>query len=55
MSLAICQRCSPRRGTYDDRVPLLGEYEPSLRKWVREQIERYEATDRREANTFPFF
>jgi aryl-alcohol dehydrogenase-like predicted oxidoreductase len=55
MSLAICQRCSPRRGIYDDRVPLIGEYEPTPRTWVREQTERYEATDRREANTFPSF
>jgi deazaflavin-dependent oxidoreductase (nitroreductase family) len=32
-------------------VPLTGEYEPSPRKWVRDQVERYEATDGREANT----
>jgi F420H(2)-dependent quinone reductase len=32
-------------------VSLTGEYEPSPRKWVREQVERYEATDGREANT----
>jgi F420H(2)-dependent quinone reductase len=32
-------------------MPLTGEYEPSPRKWVREQVERYEATDGREANT----
>jgi F420H(2)-dependent quinone reductase len=32
-------------------VPLTGEYEPSSRRWVREQVERYEATDGREANT----
>lgn len=32
-------------------MPLTGEYQPSPRKWVREQIERYEATDGREANT----
>ena len=32
-------------------MPLTGEYEPSPRKWVRNQIERYEATDGREANT----
>ena len=42
--------CKQRR-TYDDRVPLTGEYQPSPRKWVREQVERYEATDGREANT----
>ena len=35
------------------RMPLTGEYEPSPRKWVREQVERYEATDGREANTLP--
>jgi F420H(2)-dependent quinone reductase len=34
-------------------MPLTGEYEPSPRKWVREQVERYEATDGREANTLP--
>jgi deazaflavin-dependent oxidoreductase (nitroreductase family) len=41
-------------------MPLTGEYEPSPRKWVRDQVERYEATDgasrrsssfTREANT----
>lgn len=32
-------------------MPLSGEYEPSPRQWVREQVERYEATDGREANT----
>jgi deazaflavin-dependent oxidoreductase (nitroreductase family) len=32
-------------------MPLTGEYEPSTRGWVREQVERYEATDGREANT----
>jgi deazaflavin-dependent oxidoreductase (nitroreductase family) len=32
-------------------MPLSGEYEPSPRSWVREQVERYEATDGREANT----
>jgi F420H(2)-dependent quinone reductase len=32
-------------------MPLTGEYQPSPRKWVREQVERYEATDGREANT----
>jgi F420H(2)-dependent quinone reductase len=44
-------RYSKQRRTYDDRVPLTGEYQPSPRKWVREQVERYEATDGREANT----
>jgi deazaflavin-dependent oxidoreductase (nitroreductase family) len=34
-------------------VPLTGEYEPSPHKWVREQVERYEATGGREANTLP--
>ncbi len=29
---------------------LEGEYEPSKQDWVREQVERYEATDGREAN-----
>jgi deazaflavin-dependent oxidoreductase (nitroreductase family) len=32
-------------------VPLTGDYVPSPRKWVRDQVERYEATDGREANT----
>ncbi|MGY1808185.1 nitroreductase family deazaflavin-dependent oxidoreductase [Blastococcus sp. SYSU D00669] len=32
-------------------MPLEGEYEPSTQDWVREQVERYEATGGREANT----
>ena len=32
-------------------MPLDGEYEPSPEKWVRDQVERYEATGGREANT----
>ena len=32
-------------------MPLAGEYEPSPEKWVRDQVERYEATGGREANT----
>ena len=32
-------------------MPLKGEYEPSSAKWVRDQVERYEATGGREANT----
>ncbi|WP_116451201.1 nitroreductase family deazaflavin-dependent oxidoreductase [Blastococcus litoris] len=32
-------------------MPLEGEYEPSAADWVREQVERYEATGGREANT----
>ncbi|MFW3172328.1 nitroreductase family deazaflavin-dependent oxidoreductase [Geodermatophilus sp. CPCC 206100] len=32
-------------------MPLEGEYEPSTAAWVREQVERYEATGGREANT----
>jgi deazaflavin-dependent oxidoreductase (nitroreductase family) len=32
-------------------MPLEGEYEPSAANWVREQVERYEATGGREANT----
>jgi hypothetical protein len=43
----------PLRRIYDDQVPLTGEYEPSPRKWVREQVKRYEATNGREANTLP--
>jgi deazaflavin-dependent oxidoreductase (nitroreductase family) len=30
---------------------LTGEYEPSPQKWVRDQVQRYEETDGREANT----
>jgi F420H(2)-dependent quinone reductase len=30
---------------------LEGEYEPSKQDWVREQVEKYEATDGQEANT----
>ena len=32
-------------------MPLHGEYEPSPRKWVRDQVEHYEASGGREANT----
>lgn len=32
-------------------MSLVGEYEPSPVDWVREQVERYEASDGREANT----
>lgn len=32
-------------------MPLQGEYEPSSEQWVRDQVERYEATDGAEANT----
>ena len=32
-------------------MPLTGEYEPNRQKWVRDQVERYEATGGREANT----
>ena len=32
-------------------MPLTGEYGPSSRKQTREQVERYEATEGREANT----
>ena len=32
-------------------MALTGEYEPSKQKWVRDQVERYEATGGREANT----
>ena len=51
MSRARLPPCWPRRRIYDGRVPLTGEYEPSPRKRVRDQVERYEATDGREANT----
>jgi deazaflavin-dependent oxidoreductase (nitroreductase family) len=32
-------------------MPLEGEYEPSPQKWVRDQVEHYEASGGREANT----
>ncbi len=32
-------------------MPLIGEYEPSTSDWVREQVDTYEATNGREANT----
>ena len=32
-------------------MPLTGEYEPSPAKWVRDQVETYERTGGREANT----
>ncbi|HEX2850660.1 MAG TPA: nitroreductase family deazaflavin-dependent oxidoreductase [Acidimicrobiales bacterium] len=32
-------------------MPLEGEYEPSPAGWVRDQVETYERTDGREANT----
>ena len=32
-------------------MPLEGEYEPSPQQWVRDQVEHYEATGGREANT----
>jgi F420H(2)-dependent quinone reductase len=32
-------------------MPLEGEYEPSTQQWVRDQVERYEASGGREANT----
>ena len=32
-------------------MELTGEYEPSSQKWARDQVERYEATGGREANT----
>jgi deazaflavin-dependent oxidoreductase (nitroreductase family) len=40
----------PRAGLPDD-VTLQGDYEPSAAGWVRAQVERYEASGGREANT----
>ena len=51
MSSGISPRCLRPRRIYDCRVPLTGDYVPSPRKWVPDQVERYEATDGREANT----
>jgi deazaflavin-dependent oxidoreductase (nitroreductase family) len=39
------------RDAYDESMPLQGEYEPSPHKWVRDQVETYERTNGREANT----
>ena len=51
MSLASWPQCWSQSQTYDGCVSLTGEYEPSRHRWVRDQAERYEATDGREANT----
>jgi deazaflavin-dependent oxidoreductase (nitroreductase family) len=32
-------------------MPIEGEYEPSPRQWVRDQVETYERTEGKEANT----
>src|SRR5690242_6939702 len=32
-------------------MPLEGEYQPSSQQWVRDQVEKYEASRGREANT----
>ena len=32
-------------------MPLTGEYEPSSRQWVRDQVEAYERSGGQEANT----
>jgi deazaflavin-dependent oxidoreductase (nitroreductase family) len=34
-------------------MPVEGEYEPSPEKWVRDQVEAYERSGGREANTLP--
>jgi deazaflavin-dependent oxidoreductase (nitroreductase family) len=34
-------------------MALTGEYVPSTSQWVRDQVEAYEASDGREANTLP--
>lgn len=34
-------------------MTLTGEYEPSPEKWVRDQVETYEATNGAQANTLP--
>jgi deazaflavin-dependent oxidoreductase (nitroreductase family) len=34
-------------------MPMEGEYEPSPEKWVRDQVEAYERSGGREANTLP--
>ncbi len=41
----------PRVPSYAGGVPLSGEYEPSPVDWVREQVEVYERTGGRQANT----
>jgi F420H(2)-dependent quinone reductase len=35
----------------NERMSLSGEYEPSPRQWVRDQVQAYEASGGREANT----
>jgi deazaflavin-dependent oxidoreductase (nitroreductase family) len=37
--------------SYHVAMPLEGEYEPSPQQWVRDQVEQYERTGGREANT----
>src|SRR5579875_755792 len=49
------ERASPGLGLdgqgKQDRMPLEGEYEPSPVQWVRDQVEAYERSGGREANT----
>jgi deazaflavin-dependent oxidoreductase (nitroreductase family) len=44
---SVVSVAGPRIGV----MPLEGEYEPSPQQWVRDQVERYEATDGREGGT----
>jgi len=39
------------RVCYHGRMPLTGEYQPSPSDWVREQVDQYERSNGREANT----
>jgi deazaflavin-dependent oxidoreductase (nitroreductase family) len=44
-------QCEPDALVYAWPMPLTGEYVPSTMDWVREQVDTYEATNGREANT----
>ena len=48
----LCRNATPRHGVVRD-MTLQGEYVPSKAKWVRDQVEKFEATDGAEANTLP--
>ncbi len=44
-------QCEPDALVYALPMPLTGEYVPSTMDWVREQVDTYEATNGREANS----
>ena len=51
----LCRRLYQRAGAwwspYRGAMPLEGEYEPTPSQWVRDQVEAYERSGGREANT----